>query len=163
MSHKSVRLLLKDVAKSLSDKVQFGYGRRSEFNLIDQKRYPYIWVLPLTAGRRFINNDGTKTKTWNVAIVFLDQDTADADAKQTEKIHDNLDTFVDQYLQRLDDFAQQSTDVIGEVTIRNDNQTPFYKDDADIHSGWLVTFQLTVSDDFEYCVPDNINIYAGNI
>lgn len=163
MSHKSVRILLEDVAKSLSDKIQFGYGRRSEFNLIDQKRYPYIWLLPLTAGRRFVNNEGTKTKTWNVSIIFLDEDKADSDAKETEKIHDDLDLIVDQYIQRLDDYYLNSRDVVGYVTIRNDNQTPFYKDDSDINSGWLVTFQMTVSDDFLYCVPDNINLYAGNI
>lgn len=163
MSHKSVRLLLEDVAKSLSDKVQFGYGRRSEFNMIENKRYPYIWLLPLTAGRRFINDDGTRTKTWNVAIVFLDADAADADAKQTEKIHDELDETVDKYLQRLDDWFYNSTDIVGTITLRNDNQQSFYKDDAGIHSGWLVTFQLTTSDDFLYCTPENVNLYAGNI
>lgn len=163
MSHQSVRLLLHDVAKSLSDKVQFGYGRRSEFNMIENKRYPWIWLLPLSAGRRFINDDGTKVKAWNVAIVFLDQDDADANEKQTEKILDTLDLTVDQYLQRLDDWFERSDDIVGAVTMRNDNQQPFYKDDADIHSGWLVTFQLTVSDDFDYCTPDNVELYAGNI
>lgn len=163
MSHKSVRLLLEDVAKSLSDKVQFGYGRRSEFNMIAQPRYPYIWLLPLTAGRRFTNDDGTRTKTWNVAIVFLYEDEADSDAKHTENILDISDEIVDRYLQRLDDWFYRSDDNVGTITIRNDNQQPFYKDDAGIHSGWLVTFQATVSDDFLYCTPENIDLYAGNI
>lgn len=163
MSHQSVRLLLEDVAKSLSDKVQFGYGRRSEFNMIENKRYPYIWLLPLSASRRFINDDGTRTKTWNVAIVFLDADRADANAKETERIHDEQDLVVDKYLQALDDWFERSYDTIGPVTLRNDNQQPFYKDDAGIHSGWLLTFQLTVSDDFNYCTPENVDLYAGNI
>jgi hypothetical protein len=84
MSHASVKLLLQDVAKSLADNVQFGYGRRSEFNMNEKKRYPFIWLLPLTASRRFTgNNNPTKTRTWNVNIVFMDQDRADAN----EKVH----------------------------------------------------------------------------
>lgn len=98
-----------------------------------------------------------------MAIVFLYQDEADSNAKQTENILDVSDPVVDAYLQRLDDWFERSDDIVGAATIRNDNQQPFYKDDAGIHSGWLLTFQITVSDDFNYCVEDNINLYAGNI
>lgn len=163
MSHRSVRLLLEDVAKSLADNIQFGYGRRSEFNMIEGKSYPYIWLMPLTGGRRFINNNTTKTKTWNVAILFLDVDRADANEKESERIHDEQDDTVDKYLQRLDDWSQTSKDILGDLTIQNDNQVPFYKDDSGIHTGWFVTFQIVVSDQFEYCTPDNIDIYSGNI
>lgn len=163
MSHLSVRTLISDVAKNLSDSVQFGYGRRSEFNLITNKRYPYIWLLPLTAGRRFPGVEGTKTKTWNIQMVFLDVDKADADQDQTTEIHDTLDVWVDRFLESLDDWAYRSTDTVGFVTIQNDNQQPFYKDDAGIHSGWLVTFQMVVSDDFTYCTPENVSLYAGDI
>lgn len=163
MSHLSVRTLLGDVAKSLDDSVQFGYGRRSEFNMIDNKKYPYIWLLPLSASRRFINNNTTKTRTWNVQLVFLDVDKADANEDQTTEIHDTLDIVVAKYMQALDDWYERSYDTVGALTIQNDNQQPFYKDDAGIHSGWLLTFQLVVSDDFNYCVEPNISVYAGNI
>lgn len=164
MSHHNVRLLLEDVAKSLSDNTQFGYGRRSEFNMIEGKYYPYIWLMPLTAGGRFRgNNNPTKTKTWNIAMLFLDVDRADANEKESERIHDEQDEVVDKYLQRLDDWSQTSQDILGDITIQNDNQTPFYKDDSGIHTGWLVTFQVVVSDNFEYCVDDNIAIYAGQV
>lgn len=163
MSHRAIRELFRDVTRSLSDKVQFGYGRRSEFNLIKNKRYPYVWLLPLSGGRRFINNNTTKVKTWSVNLVFLDMDKPDANEKESEKILDELDVYVDQWMQRLDDYSLRSDDVIGDLTIGNDNQIPFYKDDSDVTTGWLVTFQLTVSDNFDYCVPDNINLYAGII
>lgn len=162
MSHLSVRTLLEDVAKSLADKMQFGYGRRSEFNLIENKRYPYIWLLPLTGGRRYRDNP-TKTKTWNIAILFLDMDEADNDDKQTAKIHDELDFLLDRYMENLDTWDLRESDTVGTTTIRNDNQQPFYKDDSDINSGWLLTFQLEVSDDFIYCTPENIELYAGNL
>ena len=163
MSHASVKLLLHDVAKSLADNVQFGYGRRSEFNMISQPRYPYIWLLPLTASRRYTGDNPTKTKVWNVALVFLDLDKADANERESEKILDEQDTTADKYMQRLDDWYERSDDIIGAFQITNDNYQPFYKDDAGIHTGWLVTFQMQVSDDFFYCSPENVELYAGDI
>lgn len=166
MSHHSVKTLLENVAKSLSDKVQFGYGRRSEFNMIEDKRYPYIWALPLTASGRFRDNQSTNTKTWNVALVFLDQDKADANEKESEDILDEQDEVVNAYMQRLDEMYLSELDemhVTGNLLeIRNDNYQPFYKDDSDIHTGWLVTFQLIVPDTF-VCTPDTIDFYARNI
>lgn len=163
MSHLSIRTLLGDVARSLDDSVQFGYGRRSEFNMIENKKYPYIWLLPLSAGRRFINNNTTKTRTWTVQMVFLDVDKADANEDQTTEIHDTLDLMVAKFMQALDDWYERSYDTVGALTIQNDNQQPFYKDDAGIHSGWFLTFQIVVSDDFLYCSPENVDLYAGNI
>lgn len=131
--------------------------------MIEKKRYPYIWLLPLTGSRRYINNESTKTKTWSIALVFLDQDKADANEKESERILDAQDLIVDRYLQQLDDWYERSYDTIGAFTIQNDNQQPFYKDDADIHTGWLLTFQIVVADDFEYCTPENVRLYAGTI
>jgi hypothetical protein len=161
VSHLSVRTLLEDVAKSLADKMQFGYGRRSEFNFKENKRYPFIWLLPLNATRR--NNNGTVTKVWNIAILFLDKDAADSNDKQTAKIHDEMDVMVDRYVHNLEMWYLRESDTVGEITITNPNQQPFYKDDSDINSGWLLTFQLEVSDDFIYCTPENIELYAGNL
>jgi hypothetical protein len=132
--------------------------------MIENKRYPYIWLLPLTGGRRFLNDDGTRTKTWNVSLVFLDLDREDSNEKQTADIHDKLDVFVDRYLEQLDTwYLRTQVDEVGTITIRGDNQIPFYKDDTDITSGWLVTLTVTLSDNWEYCTPENIDLYAGRI
>jgi hypothetical protein len=132
--------------------------------MIVNKRYPYIWLLPLSASRQFRgDNNPTKTKTWNVALVFLDLDEADANEKQSEVILDRMDVYVDKYLMALDEWYQRSTDIIGAMTLANDSQSPFYKDDADGNTGWLLTFTMEVSDNFEYCTPENIELYAGNI
>jgi hypothetical protein len=67
------------------------------------------------------------------------------------------------YMQALDDWYERSYDTVGALSITGDSATPFYKDDADIHTGWLLSFQLIVPDDFEYCTPENVDLYAGNI
>lgn len=164
MSHLSVRTLIEDVAKSLADNLQFGYGRRSEFNQIENKRYPYIWLLPLTGGRRFLNDTGTKTMVWDVALVFLDLDEADSNEKQTAEIHDRLDYFVDRFMENLDTWSLRlHQDTVGDITIRNDIRRPFFKEDTDTNSGWLLTFQLQVPDEFDYCTPENVDLYAGEL
>lgn len=160
MSHQSVRFLLRDVSNSLADNIEFKGGRESEFNNLKSKATRYRWLLPLTASRPPLN-ETSRTKTWNVAILFMQQDEFDANADQTNTIHDDQDLAADQFMQRLDDWSQTSRDIVGDVTIQGYSQTPFYKDQAGVYSGWLVRFQLVTSDDFTYCTEDNQEIYAG--
>lgn len=162
MSHASIRLLLHDVAKSLADNIEFGYGRKSEFNIIEGSSKEWIWLLPLTASGRF-RTTPTKTKRWNVALLFLEQDNSDATHDESAHILDTQDSLVDRYTQALDGWYERSTDTLGAFTIENDTQDPFYKDNSGIQTGWLLRFQMVVSDDFDYCTPENIDLYAGNI
>jgi hypothetical protein len=159
MSHLSVRTLLEDVAKSLADNIHFDAGRESEFNNLKEKEDHYIWLLPMTANSE--RNETSRTKTWNIALLFMKKDAFDANAKETTLIHDDQDLRVDQFVNRLDDWSMTSNDIVGAVTITGVNQTPFYKDQAGVYSGWLLRLALETSDDFQYCVPDNERIYAG--
>ena len=161
MSHASVKLLLHDVAKSLADNVQFGYGRRSEFNMITQKRYPYSWLQPLTSTIR--RNENTITTIWSGRIAFMDVDRADANEKESEVILNKMYDLTQRYYHQLDDWFERSSDIIGAITIQSFVSNPFYKDDSGIHTGWYSDFQLITSDNFEYCTPENVDLYAGNI
>lgn len=164
MSHQSVRFLLRDVSNSLADNIEFKGGRESEFNNLQSKATRYRWLLPLTATPRFaVNNTHVYMKIWSVAILFMQADSFDADADETNKIHDDQDLAVDQFLNRLNDWSLTSKDIVGEITISGISQTPFYKDQAGVYSGWLLRFQLQTPDDFIYCTDDNIDIYAGNV
>lgn len=162
MSHKSIRLLIRDVVKSLSDNVQFGYGRRSDFNLVKNKRYPIVWLLPLTASTILNSSDTPRTKTWNCILVVLDLNKAGDTERQFDDILDEMDDLGDKIIQRIDDWYQSEKDIVGTLTIQNINQTTIIKEDAAIDSGWLYTFQMITSDDFSYCTPDNVELYDGH-
>jgi hypothetical protein len=163
MSYQSVRLLLQDVAKSLADNIQFAAGRHSEFNMKKSVSYPWIWLLPITASPRFAVNDVEHfEKTWNIALLFFDKDAFDAKEGPSNDILDAQDQTVDKFIIRLNDWSMKLEDTVGAITLRGFNQQPFYKDDAGIHTGWLLTFSMTVPDSFEYCTPDNIAIYAAD-
>lgn len=162
MSHKSVVSLIEDVSKSLSDAVQFGYGRRSDFNSLRDKAEQIIWLLPLNATPTFNNNGNTETfqKTWNIILVFLAIDKTDSNHDDYKKILDSMDELLDKFIIRLNDYSMNSHDVVGAVTLRNFQQLNQIKGDADILTGWILSFQMTVSDDFNYCTPENVSLYA---
>lgn len=164
MSHRSVVQLIKDVAVSLSDDIQFGYGRKSDFNLTQKKRDTFIWMITLTATPTFTNNNNTENyqKTWNVVLYFFRPDQSGSTEIEFKPILDDLDILADRFVQRLNDWSMTSADVVGAVTLRNFQQTPYIKDTAEIYTGWFLSFQMVTSDDFDYCKPENVAIYDNN-
>jgi hypothetical protein len=163
MSHRSVVQLINDVAVSLSDGIQFGYGLRSEFNQSEKKGETFVWMLPLTANPTYTNN-GVENyqKTWNCIVFFFQPDTTDSQSLDGYKpILDDMDNLADRFINRLNDWSFKSTDVVGAVTLQNFQQTPYIKSDADILTGWFVSFQMVTSDDFEYCTPENVLLYGN--
>lgn len=161
MSHQSLRLLIRDAAQSVGDNIQFGYGRRSDYNLINLKSFPFVWLLPLTSSASFVNNNSDiYQKTWNVVLIFIDLDKSDSKETQFDDILDRMDTLVDQVVNRINDWYLHSSDVVGTLTMRNITQNPIIKEDSSINTGWIVTFQVTLSQDFDYCKPENIALYT---
>lgn len=164
MSHRSVVNLISDVSNSLSDGIQFGYGRRSDFNLIVDKRQTIIWLLPLTANPGFTVNNNTENyqKVWNCIVVFLQKDATDSlETEFAEHLH-TTDELLDKFVIRLNDWSMKSADTVGDITLRNFSQVDQIKSDSDIFTGWILSFQAVVSDDFNYCTPENVEIYANS-
>jgi hypothetical protein len=163
MSHRSVVQLIKDTAVSLADNIQFGYGRRSDFNLQQNPSQPWIWLLPLTANPTYTNNENTENyqKTWNCIVLFARMDESGSTEKESKIILDDTDELADNFINRLNDWAYKSSDTVGPITLRNFQQNPFIKSDSDIFTGWFISFQMVVSDDFDYCTPDNIVLYGN--
>ncbi len=163
MSHRSVRLLLEDVAKSLADNIEFGYGRKSEFNIIQGKSANHwIWCLPLQGSRELANGMETRTNRWDVAILFLEHDPSDSSHDHSGSVLDYQDSIVQRYAQALDEWYLNLSDTVGAFSIENFSQTPIYKENSEVQSGWLVRFQLLTPDDFDYCTPENVTLNATN-
>jgi len=164
MSHRSVVQLINDVAVSIADNIQFGYGRRSDFNLQQNPSQPWIWLLPLTASPTYTNNNSTENyqKTWNCIVLFAQLDKTDSDEKGFKPILDCTDDLVDTFINKLNDWYLNQADEVGAVTLQNFSQNPFIKTDADVFTGWFVSFQMVVPDDFDYCNPDSVQLYAND-
>jgi len=154
MSHKGVRLLIEDVAKSLADDMQFTYARTSDFNVLRDKRYPFIALDPLTSVPTYaVNNSSNYVKRWSAQMAFYQLDHESSDQTQYAKILDEMDGYVDQFLNKLNLYAF-NREGASEILITSISQTPFIKATADILTGYLLTFTIETPDDFNYCGLD---------
>ena len=147
MSHKGIRLLIENTAKGLGDDIQFTYGRDSDFDVMRDKRYPFIVLGLITSTASYtVNNTSNFVKNWNISMAFYELDTVGSSQEEYSLILDDTDKLVDTFIQRLNFFSENDTIVITTV-----NSTPFVKSLADVLTGHLLTFQIQAPDDWNYC------------
>lgn len=155
MSHKGIRSLIEDVSKSLGNDIQFTYARTSDFNLIRDKRYPFISLDPITAAASYtVNNVSNYMKTWTCSMAFYQIDKEASDQDEYKLILDFTDDLVDRFINKLNSYAFGSCINSDDIIITGISQTPFVKATADILTGHLLTFQVQVTDQFNYCGLD---------
>lgn len=146
--HESIRRLIEDTAKSLADNIQFYYARESDFNQIREKKSFSIVLDPLRAVPGYsVDNHRNYTKAWVVEMTFYRLDKESSTGDEYAKILDEADTFVDNFINKLNFYSAQAS----EITLSNFRQDPFIKVLADILTGYILTFQIEVMDNFEYC------------
>lgn len=149
MSHKGIRLLIEKTAKSLGDDIQFTYARASDFNQLRNKRYPFISLGLLTANSSYtVNNVQNYTKVWSCLMSFFELDKAASDENEIAAILDSTDVLVDTFINRLNFYTQSQE---GDIIITAINQTPFVKETADILTGQILSFNIQVPDNWDYC------------
>lgn len=155
MSHRAVRDFLKDKVLELGDNIKFGYGRSSDFNQIKDKKYPYVWCDPLVST---VNIDENFTETYSVNLFFYRYDEADSTEDQYKIILDTTDESVQSFLRLLNEQLtnEDSLSLVERYQARNvglSNVTkePVIKVMADVLTGWILRFNLTVPDQFDYC------------
>lgn len=153
MSHSAVRAFIEAKATGLSTSVQFGYGRASDFNQIKGKQYPYVWCDPLTSTIN-ITDGLVVTETYRVNMVFYKYDAADSTEAAYKLILDQTDDLVQEFIRDINEdltLGSVATLTTGNTEIANISKQPVIKVMADVLTGWIVTFDLTVPDKFDYC------------
>lgn len=153
MSHKSIRLLIEDTAKSLADNIQFNYSRTSDFNVMRDKKYPFINCDPMVGLPTFAVNGVTNlSKAWTGAMAFYQLDKEGSTAEEYSIILDEMDEYVDKFIVKLNFFSFKAD----KIMVTFGQQQPFIKATADILTGYLLPITITPQDDFDYC-KDDIN------
>lgn len=149
MSHKSIRLLIEDTVKSLRDDIGFDYGRTSDFNIgASNKTFPFVNLDLLNSVPNYeVNGVSNYQKSWLCQMAFYGLDKADSTPDQYQKLLDELDPLVDQFLNKLNMFTNQSDNLL----IQSIRQDSFVKSTSAILTGFLLTFTLVAVDDFDYC------------
>ena len=146
--HKGVRLFIEATAKSLADNIQFTYGRTSDFNLMRDKKYPFITLDPLSSTPQYAT-EGTQNymKAWSCNMAFYQLDKEGSNQDDYAKILDEMDTYVDKFLNKLNFYSFDSDTML----LQGISQTPFVKATADVLTGYILTFTLLAEDEFDYC------------
>lgn len=152
MSHKSIRLLIEDASKSLADDIQFTYARTSDFNLMRDKKYPFITLDPLQSSPQYATDNNTHNymKSWACTMAFYQLDKEGSDQDEYALILDQMDSYVDKFMNKLNFFTHKSDHLL----LQGISQQPFVKATADVLTGYIVTFTLIAEDDFDYCEDD---------
>lgn len=152
MSHKGIRLLLEDTAKSLGDDIQFDYGRTSDFNLLRDKRYPFISVSPLTVNAFFaVNNASNYSRSYQVQIAFYQLDNDASTQEEYALILDEMADLADKFINKINTYIQGDCIGSDDLTITGISMQPFIKVTADVLTGYIMTFTAQVADNFNYC------------
>lgn len=152
MSHKGIRLLIQDTAQSLGDDIQFTYSRTSDFNVMRDKRYPFITLDPLSSVPVYAdNNVSNYMKTWQLNMAFYQLDQEASSQEQYALILDEMDGYVDNFINKLNQYSESQQITSNEIVITNITQTPFIKATGDILTGYILAFRLQVNDQFNYC------------
>lgn len=149
--HKGIRIVIERTAKSLADNIQFTYARTTDFNVMRDKKYPFITLDPLQSSPQYAT-DGTHNymKSWLCTMAFYQLDSAGSDQDDYALILDEMDSYVDKFLNKLNFFTFKSDHLL----LQGISQQPFVKATADILTGYILTFTLQAEDDFDYCAED---------
>lgn len=148
VSHKGIVSLFEDVSKKLGDDIKFVYGRESDFNQLRINNQTAINLSPLRARPSYTDNDTQNyAKVWFVAIGFYKVDKIASTPVEYQKILDDLDEMVDKFVNTLNFYMLKSDSIV----IRNMDQAPFIKALSDQLTGYILTFDLQINDDFNYC------------
>lgn len=151
MSHKSIRLLIEDTAKSLADDIQFIYARTSDFDVLRDKKYPFVTLDLLTATPQYtVNGVSNYMKAWVCNMAFYQLDLEASTPEEYTIILDSMDDYVDKFINKLNFFSQQRDAIV----IQSISQRAFTKATADILTGHLLTFTILAEEDFDYCKDD---------
>lgn len=157
MSHRAVRLLIRDAVKSVRDEVQFIYGRKSDANAVKNKRLPFVTLSPLTSTANLTDDSFNLTTTYSIGLVFYRMDDLQGNEEGTAKVLDEMADFADkaiQYLNRSgEDYGESIQDGLTTdmVKLSNIRKEAVIKVMSDMLTGWIVEFDLIVPDNFDYC------------
>jgi len=100
------------------------------------------------------NNVSNYMKTWSVNMAFYQLDNEGSTQDDYAKILDEMDGYVDNFINKLNFYSLNRKIDSDEIILTSISQPPFIKATADILTGYLLTFQMQVSDQFNYCGLD---------
>lgn len=161
MNYSALYKYLRDISQSLDLSVKFFHGRKEFLNLTQPNKPLYIYSLPFTSTGSLTGTTMQVNETWQVNLIFYMQDKADSaiDQNQENSIQAEIEilTIVENASSKFLHYVNENqlTDDLSEaadrLTVVSFNKSPAIKDTAQMLTGFLLTLNLLVPDDFDYC------------
>jgi len=136
MTRKEVKDFIQSGAELYN--IPFDTGRITEFNSHRSNTYPFIFLETITVSTDLINS--VQSDTWAINLHIASKDALDSDTDEYEALIDDADLLAQKLTRRYNDVLN-TYDL---VTISNISRTPFIKKHADILTGVILSFDLTV-------------------
>ncbi len=159
MKREDVRALLKAGADAID--LQFGYGRLTEFNSLQDKAYPFAWVETLQTKTNFGGSGSTLIDEWEIVIHIAKQDRPDWLSDTYEQIVDDCDQLARKLIWQYNFvLGFDSASIIDSTTTKNIykmvslsgvSREPFVKMHAECLTGVILSFTLTSPDATDVC------------
>jgi len=142
MDYKAAENILSSAIYGLPYDVMFGSGREADFNQMKDRKYPLVWLDPMT--RNASNPDGfDNTESYDVSMVFLVKgDKTDTAGIQTTHV-DFAHQIAKDFIAKLDE--SEAMEFNTKPQIRPLHRTTFGTDHT---SGCILTFTMVVFDTY---------------
>lgn len=136
MTRKEVKEFIQSGAELFN--IPFDTGRITEFNSHRSNTYPFLFLETITVStdlRNSVQND-----TWLINLHIASKDSIDSDTDEYEALIDDADEIAQKLIRRYNDVLN-SYDL---VSLSGVSRIPFIKKHADVLTGVILSFDLTV-------------------
>ncbi len=165
MNYQSLYDFIHDISQELNQSVKFFHGRKEMLNQLTDLEGLVVFSLPFSSTGGVIGG-AQINETWEVNLIFYMNDTADSAINQNDQnvIQEEIKTLTiaSQSANRFIRLVHGNTvnDTLEaaseKLTISSFSKSPAIKDTAYLLTGFAVTLNLIVPDDFDYCTLDNL-------
>lgn len=147
MKRSEVRALIKSAVDDLNQSISFNNGLLTRFTAEPDKRYPYVWLEPLSVSTD-LNPNQMPLDSWNCLLHIAKQDKVDSIPAQYELLVDECDEIAKKFIYKLN----QVVSGYKLITLISITREPFIKKHtADPTTGVTVEFTLQVADQTNVC------------
>ncbi len=145
--------LLKSVSDNLDFDCEFQQGRASDINIFsDNNKSVLIWCSNFTSTGTFPNQGNRIQRNFTVELAFYQQDLIDSTNDDVRGILETTDKIVLNYLLDLNTQIADIDNAAYDIEVLNIAQQPFVKVFTHVLTGHVVTFNIVLPDNFNYCV-----------
>lgn len=144
--------LLKSVSDNIGFDVEFQQGRASDINIFsDNNKSVLIWLSHFSTTGAFPNKGNRMFRNFNIELAFYQRDEMASTNDQTRAILQRCDKIILKYFLDLNTSITDLDGASEDVEVLNFSQQPFIKVFTHILTGHVVSFNLNLPDDFNYC------------